>query len=142
MPTGSCMCGSIRYTLTECPKNSTFIACHCLPCRKTSGTPCSYNLLLPSANVEVTSGTPKTFTRKGDSGKDVTYHFCGYCPSLLYVTIEVLPGMTGVKVGTLDGDGLSEALGDAGKRPDMEAYIKHRFVWAQEMEGVEQRETM
>lgn len=58
-------------------KHATQIACHCIPCRKSSGADRSLNLAIKADTITVAPSSPqKKVTRKGDSGKDLTYHQC------------------------------------------------------------------
>lgn len=108
--------------------------CNCLPCRKSSGTPKSFNLIVPASAFTVVSGTDKTWTRKGDSGQNVTYHNCANCCTLVYVEAAAMAGTVLVKLGVVDTDA---ALQDA--HWDMEIYTKHRLAWSGEIAGAEQK---
>ena len=46
------------------------------------------------------TGNVKTWTRKGDSGKDVTNNYCANCNALMVVDIESMPGVRIYKMGT------------------------------------------
>jgi hypothetical protein len=46
--------------------------CHCADCRKISGGNYSNNIVVPSQNFKVVSGTPKTISKIADSGKEIT----------------------------------------------------------------------
>ncbi|KAB8648467.1 hypothetical protein FH972_026124 [Carpinus fangiana] len=94
MPSGSCLCGRLKYSFT--------------------GEPAAV-------------GSPKHFVRKGDSGGNVTYSFCGECPSLLYVDVEASPGVKIIKMGSLDVESERAFLDKA--KPGVEIYTKNRFAW-------------
>ena len=56
------------------------------------------------------SGDVRNWTRKGDSGKDVTNGYCANCNNLMFVEAEFLPDMKIIKTGTLDDkEGLDNA---------------------------------
>jgi hypothetical protein len=122
-----------RRTTTD---HGTKAACHCIPCRKTSGTTNSYNLMIPSDKYKMTSGSLRSFARKGDSGKTVTYNYCQDCPTVLFVTAEAMAGINIVKMGTLDDEEVFEKLGNA----SLEIYTKNRPSWCEQISGAQQKE--
>lgn len=66
-------------------------------------------------------GSPNTWDAVGDSGKINKHFFCGNCGSSLYTELEVMPDVTCVKAGVLDGGAAS--LGD---KIGVEFYVKDR----------------
>jgi hypothetical protein len=77
---------------------------------------------VPKSKFRITQGTCKTFVRKGDSGKNVTYSFCGECPGIITVDLEVMPDVYILKWGNLDDRELLDSA-----YPQVEMYTKHRF---------------
>lgn len=112
------------------------VACHCVPCRKSSGTPNSFNLMIPEEKFHVTSGTAKRYTRKGRSGKDVTYNSCDHCSSLVFVESEASAGVKILKMGTVDDEEFLDRLGNM----DAEIFCKDRLAWAKPIAGAEEKE--
>ncbi len=98
--TGGCLCGAVRYTVSQ--PLEKIIACHCTHCQKASGAGASHNALLPTSAVTFTSGTPKLFRDTAESGNILKRYFCGDCGSPLYSQREKLPEMMVLKIGTLD----------------------------------------
>jgi len=96
---GGCLCGAIRYRLSG---QSLFVAqCCCRDCRKATGTGHTTIVGIHKSQLALT-GTPKTYTNHGDSGGDVTRHFCGNCGGRLY-TSGTLPGeVIMIQAGSLD----------------------------------------
>ncbi len=101
--TGGCLCGKVRYSVSQPPKN--IIVCHCTHCQKASGAGASHNALLPSGAVTFTSGQPKVYVDTAGSGNKLNRYFCGDCGSALYSQREKVPEMMVLKVGTLDAPG-------------------------------------
>ncbi|TRM63514.1 Mss4-like protein [Schizophyllum amplum] len=135
MPTGGCFCGAVRYTYTGEPAGKAI--CHCLDCRKISGTTYSTNVLIPADALTLTAGTPKTYSCVGGSGKPITNFLCGDCGSTMWREIAAYPGMKVVKAGTLDAvDALDLA------KPETELFVTRRTKWVQEVQGVAQKEQM
>jgi len=89
MPAGGCFCGNVRYevqgesggnvrgvvTILFLLLMRSQILCHCLDCRKITGSAYSTNAVYSDEGFKVTKGTPKAHTVKGDSGNDVTSMF-------------------------------------------------------------------
>ncbi len=98
--TGGCLCGAIRYRVTQ-PVDKV-IMCHCTDCQKASGTGASANAPIASSALEFTRGTPKIFSKVVDSGRTLERAFCGDCGSPLFTRRANAPDMSALKVGTLD----------------------------------------
>jgi hypothetical protein len=99
---GGCLCGEIRYRLNG---PSLFVSqCCCKDCQKATGTGHTTIVGIDKSQLEL-SGQPKTYTNSGESGGDVTRHFCGNCGGRLY-TSGTLPGdVIMVQAGSLDDPG-------------------------------------
>ncbi|RMZ74439.1 glutathione-dependent formaldehyde-activating [Pyrenophora seminiperda CCB06] len=82
MAPGGCFCGNVRYEAQGEPEAQ--IVCHCLDCRKISGSTYSCNGLYPGEAFKVTKGTPKEHKTKSASGSEVTSGFCGDCGSTMF----------------------------------------------------------
>ncbi len=107
--TGGCLCGAIRYRVDTPLKNIS--ACHCTHCRRISGAGASYNAVLPSSALTITSGTPRVYRDTAQSGNILFRKFCENCGSSLFSQREKMPEMTVLKVGTLDdASGLKLAM--------------------------------
>jgi len=98
--TGSCLCGAIRYSISQAPDK--IVACHCTHCQKASGSGASYNVVVPSAAVSFTAGKPKLFSDTAASGNTLYRYFCGDCGSPIYSQRAKAPEVMVLKVGTLD----------------------------------------
>lgn len=98
--TGGCLCGKIRYSVSQPLLN--IIACHCTNCQKASGTGASFNAAVPTSAVTFTSGQPKLYEDIAQSGNILKRYFCSECGSPIYSQREKVPEMMVLKVGTLD----------------------------------------
>ena len=98
--TGGCLCGAIRYRVTQHPDK--IIMCHCTDCQKASGAGASANTVVPTDSFEITKGTPKVFSKVVDSGNTLMRAFCPDCGSPIYSRRANAPQMTVLKVGSLD----------------------------------------
>jgi hypothetical protein len=98
--TGGCLCGKIRYTISQPVQN--IIACHCTNCQKASGSGMSHNTPVPASAVTFTLGQPNIYADTAQSGNKLYRAFCGDCGSPIYSQRESTPEMMVIKVGTLD----------------------------------------
>ncbi|KAH6986164.1 Mss4-like protein [Ilyonectria sp. MPI-CAGE-AT-0026] len=133
MSTGSCRCGGVKFTYKGDPVATA--VCHCLDCRKTSGSAYGISVMIPAGNFEV-SGTPSTFISKAESGNMVTSHFCSKCGTTLWVDGPAVL-LKFVKAGVLDDP---NALDTA--KPVMELYTCRRAGWLPALGGCQQKERM
>ncbi|KAI9170728.1 hypothetical protein HJFPF1_00198 [Paramyrothecium foliicola] len=120
---GSCLCGAVRINSTGEPKAR--VLCHCLDCRKITGSLFSTNVLMPGDGFSVVQGTPKEFAMTADSGKTITSYFCGDCGCTLWRQTESYGDAKIVKAGTLD---TPDAL-DSIAKPASELFTKNRISW-------------
>jgi len=111
--------------------------CHCLDCRKITGSTYSTNIIVPGDGFSVTSGSPKTFAKKADSGNEITSHFCGDCGSTLWRDGNTFGPNKVIKVGVMDD---VEALNAA--KPAIELYVPERVSWLSGISGADQLKEM
>ncbi|CRK25666.1 hypothetical protein BN1723_013652, partial [Verticillium longisporum] len=102
---GSCACGAIAYQFEG--EALAKALCHCIDCQKWTGGAFTSNAVVPRTAFSVTKGTPRTWDAVAASGKINKHFFCGDCGSSLYTELEVLPDVTCVKAGGLDGGAAS-----------------------------------
>jgi hypothetical protein len=98
---GSCLCGAVRYELTEPPVWAH--ACHCSRCRKTSGAAYAPNLFVPLAALCWVTGEAELRRFEPPDAERFTHVFCGRCGSTLPFE-NPDRGLAGVPMGTLDVD--------------------------------------
>jgi hypothetical protein len=83
--TASCRCGQLRATVTGEPVRVS--VCHCLNCKKRSGSAFAVQARWPKAQATI-EGESKTFVIVADSGNKATFHFCPECGSDVYYEID------------------------------------------------------
>ena len=83
--TASCRCGQLRATVLGEPVRLS--VCHCLNCKKRSGSAFAVQARWPKAQATIEGGA-KTFVKVADSGNRATFHFCPDCGSDVYYEIE------------------------------------------------------
>lgn len=96
--TGGCLCGAVRYRLGAEPVASRI--CWCRDCQRLAANG-TVNAIFPTAAIEVT-GTTAAYTSTADSGNQVHRRFCPKCGSQLFADSSGRPGLTVVRLGTLD----------------------------------------
>jgi hypothetical protein len=104
MPTehsGQCVCGSVRYICVGEPERVTI--CHCLWCQRRTGTAFGAEAVFQEQNVRFLGLAPAGYRHRSDeSGRWLEVYFCPRCGSNLGFTLEAVPGVRTVPVGTLD----------------------------------------
>ena len=103
--TASCRCGKLRATVTGEPVRVS--VCHCLNCKKRSGSALAAQARWPKPSVRI-EGESRTFEMTGDSGNRAIFHFCPDCGSDVYYLIEgpsvdpKLAGSVAIPLGAFD----------------------------------------
>lgn len=115
---GGCLCGDVRYAIDA---EAAFSGnCHCTDCQRTSGGPYAPVMMFPSQAVTIT-GEPQYFESKGDSGSIIERGFCRTCGSQLFLKLEAIPRLLGVRAGSLDDPSLFQ--------PGMDFYVSSAQPW-------------
>jgi len=135
MPSGGCFCDKIRISYNGEPETS--ILCHCLDCRKITGSTYSSNIVIDAANFKLEKGSPKTISKTADSGKIITSHFCGDCGTTLFRTGDTFPNKYIVKFGTMD-----DAQWPKNNVPTVELFAPTRVPWVSPIKGAAQVDSM
>ena len=118
---GGCNCGSIRYEIDAEPM--AVAACHCIRCRRQSGSVYSVNLVVPVAAMTM-HGEPTVFTDMDTtSGAAVYREFCGRCGSPIRSLLAANPAIAAVKAGTLDDP--------APYAPGMHVFTRSKIAWVE-----------
>ena len=81
----SCRCGQLKATVAGEPVRVS--VCHCLNCKKRSGSAFAVQARWPKEDVAI-EGSSKTFVKVADSGNGATFHFCPDCGSDVFYTID------------------------------------------------------
>jgi len=127
----SCICGANRISYNNEP--IVRFRCHCTDERKLTGAAFALNLLFPTDSLTTISGQLQTWTKRTDSGSEITNHICNQCGSLLYRTSSGYPGNMVIKAGCIDGFDAAE-----GYIPDVEIFTRARLSWVGAIVGAKQ----
>ena len=91
-----CSCGQLSAVCSGEPVRIS--VCHCLACKRRSGSAFSYNVRFAEADVSI-QGRAVEFTRIGDEGGRVSYSFCPDCGTTVHYRIDTQPGLVAIPVG-------------------------------------------
>lgn len=98
--TASCRCGQLKATASGDPVRVS--VCHCLDCKKRTGSAFSTQARWPDENVAI-EGQSKTWMQHADSGNRITHHFCAECGSTVHYAIEgKFDGLIAIPLGAFD----------------------------------------
>lgn len=85
----------------------------------------------------MTKGSPKSISKKADSGNEITSHFCGDCGSTMWRDGKTFGESKVIKVGSLNDP---KAFDDA--KPAIELFVPERIDWVQSVQGASQLKDM
>ena len=97
---GRCLCGHIRYEYEGAVGPANY--CHCEDCRRCTGSAFNIGVRFNQTEFRIVSGSPKGFTKRGESGRELTRHFCPECGSPIFTSSPRHPDYVYVKAGSLD----------------------------------------
>lgn len=95
---GSCLCGQVHFRILAEPGASRI--CWCSDCQKLAANG-TVNAVFSSDAIEV-MGALAQHTKTADSGNQVMRRFCAQCGTQVFSDSTGRPGLTVVRVGTLD----------------------------------------
>lgn len=99
MYTGQCLCGGINYSTNNAPLFAG--NCHCKDCQRSSGSAYVPAIIFHEKDV-VVLGEAKYFEVQTDNGNVHARGFSPNCGSQLFARFSNMPGMLGIKAGTLN----------------------------------------
>jgi hypothetical protein len=115
--TGGCLCGRVRYEITEPLTGAGY--CHCTRCQRRSGAAASPNGSLAPGSLRITAGEELVKAWQPDDGWAKL--FCGECGSALFSRPPGRSDPAGVRLGTLDSD--------PGVRPSFRQFVSYAVPW-------------
>ncbi|KAL1725144.1 Mss4-like protein [Schizophyllum commune] len=144
----TCFCGTVQLSFliarqpTQGPGLVDTFVCNCYDCRKITASMFASNFVIADKYLKHLRGQDKlkTFAQSKTigSGHTMTNHFCSNCGTLMYRVGEGFPGMSILRIGTVDDFSLHETK----LRPRREQYVKDRVDWFTGVEGAEKFEAM
>ena len=128
--TGRCHCGAIAYKAIIDPERVGI--CHCTDCQRLTGSPFRVTAAARREDFALQRGSPRTYVKAADSGKQRAQVFCGNCGSPLYTFAVDDPGALGLRLGSIDQ---RQAL-----IPRRQIWCRSALPWAMRIGGLPQRE--
>jgi hypothetical protein len=113
-----CACGALSARAEGDPVRLSI--CHCLDCKRRSGSAFSWNATYDAARVAI-DGAYRSFTRSSDDGFWGRFHFCPECGVTVAYEIERRPNMISVPAGAFADPALPP--------PTIEVYDERRCPW-------------
>ncbi len=95
---GSCLCQRVQYRLLEKPGDYGY--CHCISCRKASGSAHAANAPVSREFFLLLNG--RDVLREFESSPGMIRAFCSNCGSPIYAYRSANPDLLGIRLGTLD----------------------------------------
>ncbi|KAL9934151.1 hypothetical protein V8E36_007233 [Tilletia maclaganii] len=129
---GGCICEQVRYEIHG-PPPGTWI-CHCLSCRKASGSICMANSFIKLKQWKITKGKDELHMFKDyntSSGEPFFSYFCKTCSCLIYTSSDDLEKQSAIVVpsGSLDAP--------LDWKPQQEFWCIRRSAWLPPIEGTQ-----
>ncbi|WP_158884929.1 GFA family protein [Rhodanobacter sp. L36] len=116
--TASCRCGELTVTCRGEPARVSI--CHCLVCKRRSGSEFSWNATWAEADVDV-HGDYRMYDRISEDNRTVSYKFCPRCGNTLVFALEARPGMLSIPAGAFADPGFPA--------PTVEVFGERRSAW-------------
>ncbi len=129
--TGRCLCGGVTYSVDAEPVWQG--VCHCSNCQRQTASAFSPIVGVPSDALEVAGDTLASFETVSEGYRSTTERrFCSACGSPMFSIIESMPGVSFLKVGTIDDPSWFE--------PTAEIWTASAQPWAPHFEHATQFE--
>jgi hypothetical protein len=115
--TGGCLCGGVRFEVTELPLDAGY--CHCTRCRRRTGTAASVQARLAPGSLAILQGEVliRSYVPEQGWAKD----FCSSCGSALWSRDPGDPALRAVRLGAFDDD--------PGVRPSFRQFVAYAASW-------------
>ncbi len=115
--TGGCLCGAVRFEVTEPLLSASY--CHCTRCQRRTGTAAAVSGRIVPGSLRILSG--EELLRSFDPPDGFSKVFCSGCGSALWSRNPQDPDVIGVRLGAFDGD--------PGIRPSYRQYVAYAAAW-------------
>jgi hypothetical protein len=115
--TGHCLCGQVRFEISEPFVSAVY--CHCTRCQRRSGTAAAASARVVPGALHILAGADLVRCYEPEDG--FAKCFCSTCGSALWSQNPSRPGSQAVRLGTIDGD--------PGIRPDARQFVAYAAVW-------------
>ncbi len=115
---GGCVCGGVRFELSERPYGAGY--CHCTRCQRRTGTASSAQARIDASSLRLVSGKELLRGWRHPEGGHEKL-FCGECGSHLFSRSPDDASQMSVRMGAFDGD--------PGIRPSWRTFVAYAAPW-------------
>ena len=115
--TGGCLCGGVRFVVSEAPVSAGY--CHCTRCQRRTGSAAAVSARLAPGSLRIESGEEIVRSYVPDDGFAKDY--CSACGSALWSRNPDDPRWISVRLGAFDGD--------PGIRPSYRQFVAYAAPW-------------
>ena len=116
--TGGCLCGAVRFALSELPSHAGY--CHCTRCQRRTGTAASAQARVDGATFRLLAGEGELHAwRHPDGGFEKC--FCGACGSHLFSRNPNDASQMSIRMSAFDED--------PGVRPSWRTFVAYAAPW-------------
>jgi hypothetical protein len=115
--TGGCLCGGVRFEVTEAPSRAGY--CHCTRCQRRTGTAASPQAGIERGSLRITKGEELIRAYEPDDG--FAKLFCSECGSALWSRHPEDPEVVSIRLGAFDRD--------PGVRPSYRQFVAYAAPW-------------
>ena len=129
--TGGCLCGAIRYEITEAPQ--MVYTCHCMDCQRLTSSAFSMAILVSDAAFRLMGIEPRVIQSAADSGRVKTRLVCPECGCWICGASSADNGLHRVRCGTLDDT--------SSLHPTVHFWTRSKQPWITLPEGDQQFDT-
>ena len=121
MRVAECSCGAVKLRCEGEPARVS--VCHCLNCKRRSGSAFAVQARWPADRVTLT-GETKAWQLAGDSGGVATFRFCPICSATIAYVTESMPELVAVPVGAFADPGFTPL-------PEYSVYEGRMYPWVE-----------
>jgi hypothetical protein len=115
--TGGCLCGGVRFEVTEPLVSAGY--CHCTRCQRRTGTASSAQAAIVPGSLRITSG--EELVGEFVPADGFPKAFCSACGSALWSRNPESGEVAGVRMGAFDED--------PGIRPSYRQFVAYAAAW-------------
>jgi hypothetical protein len=115
--TGACLCGGVRYEVTEAPVVAGY--CHCTRCQRRTGSGAAVSALFAPGSLRIVAGDD--LLASFDPADGWSKVFCSACGGALWAQSRDEPPLVSVRMGTFDAD--------PGIRPSYRQFTAYAAAW-------------
>ena len=115
--TGGCLCGGVRFEVTEPLAFAGY--CHCTRCQRRTGTAASAQARIVPGSLRIVAGEELVRSYRPPDG--FAKEFCSVCGAALWSRDPDDPQVMSVRLGAFDGD--------PGIRPSHRQFVAYAAPW-------------